>query len=78
MEYRKTGIVEKQTLIKQEVMELPTGRLVRLNLYSLQLSNEKCGLLYKRDINLPQEIIGKVMKYRVSKDGVIYNSSIKK
>jgi hypothetical protein len=78
MEYRKTGIVENQTLIKQEIMELPTGRLVKLNLYFLQLSNEKSKLLYKRDINLPQDIISKVMKYRVSKDGVIYNSTIKK
>ena len=78
MEHRKIGLVEKQTYIEQQVMELGNGKLIKLNLYSLQLSGEKSGLLYKRDINLPQDITGRIMKYRVSNDGIIYNSSLEK
>jgi hypothetical protein len=75
---KKSGIIENQTFLNEIVVELPKGKLITLNQYSLQISGELSGLLYKRDKNLPQDIVGKKISYLVTKDGLIYNSKILK
>ncbi len=75
---KKSGIIENQTFLNEIVVELPKGKLITLKQYSLQISGESSGLLYKRDKNLPQDIVGKKISYLVTKDGLIYNSKILK
>ena len=75
---KKSGIIENQTFLNEIVVELPKGKLITLKQYSLQISGESSGLLYKRDKNLHQDIVGKKISYLVTKDGLIYNSKILK
>lgn len=71
---KKTGIVIKQTFIRKEKMAISPNKVIDVNLYHLEITGESRPLLYKRDKNHIQDIVGKKIKYQVTKDNLIYNS----
>lgn len=71
---KKTGIVVKQTFIRKEKMAINPNKVIDINLYYLEITGESKPLLYKRDKNHVQDIVGKQIKYQVTKDNLIYNS----
>lgn len=75
---KKTGIILNQNFIKQEIKSLKGNRLVTLNIYGLLITGEKNFLIYKRDVNLSQDLIGKKIKYKKTDGGLIFESEILK
>lgn len=60
--------------MKEKVIEQFGNRFITLNLYSIKFDSEKDYLVYKRDVNLPQDLVGKKLSYMKTKNGLIYNS----
>lgn len=72
------GMITQQNLMQQDVVEQYGNKTVTLNLYSLLIEGEKTHLIYKRDKNLPQDMVGKTISYYKTKNGYIYGSKVLK
>jgi hypothetical protein len=74
---KSKGIIEYQKFLEKQESTLPNGKTITLNLYHLKIKGDNRTLLYKRDHNLPQELVGKVISYLTTSGGLIFNSKIK-
>lgn len=71
---KKSGIIISQTLLSQEKMQVKNNKMIDINVYALEITGEVNKLIYKRDKNHIQNVIGKKITYQITKDGLIYNS----
>lgn len=52
------------------------GKEIRLNVFSILIEGEKKYLITKRDENINNDIVGKIISYRKSETGLIYKSKV--
>lgn len=72
---RYYGIVQRMEYLETKT-ETYGDKTIDVNLYSIKFDTEKDVLLTKRDVNAPQELIGKMMGYYKTPGGLIYKSKV--